>query len=139
MKAIQFSSKSDVIGAWASGLCLIHCLATPFLFVAQAGLISHGESHPQWWGILDVVFLSISFIAIWWSSKNTSKQWMRIALWASWLLLCFVVLNEKLAIVPLAEQAIYVPAVGLIFFHLYNRRYCQCGEGDCRVDEQSTT
>ncbi|MEM9001276.1 MAG: MerC domain-containing protein [Bacteroidota bacterium] len=135
MKAIQFTSKSDVIGAWASGLCLIHCLATPFLFVAQAGLISNGASHPQWWGILDVVFLAISLSAIWWSSKTTSKQWMRIALWSSWSLLLFVVVNEKMAMVPLAEQAIYVPAIGLIFFHLYNRRHCQCGEVHCCAEE----
>ena len=60
-----------------------------------------------------------------------------MALWASWLLLFFVVLNEKLAIIPLAEQAIYVPAVGLIFFHLYNQRYCQYGKDDCQVDDQS--
>ncbi len=131
MKVIQFSSKSDVIGAWASGLCLIHCLATPFLFVAQAGLINHAAAHPHWWGILDFVFLFISLLAIWWSSKTTSKRWIRIALWTSWLLLFFVVLNEKLAIVPLAEQAIYIPAVGLIFFHLYNHRYCQFGKENC--------
>ncbi|MEM1336520.1 MAG: MerC domain-containing protein [Bacteroidota bacterium] len=131
MKAIQFASKSDVIGAWASGLCLVHCLATPFLFVAQAGLVSSGESHPQWWGVLDFVFLAVSFLAIWWSSKTTSKRWIQIALWASWLLLLFIVLNEKFSLLPLAEQAIYVPAIGLIFFHLYNRRYCQCGNTAC--------
>jgi hypothetical protein len=28
----------DILGACASGLCLIHCIATPFLFVAQTGL-----------------------------------------------------------------------------------------------------
>ncbi len=60
-----------------------------------------------------------------------------MALWGSWLLLFFAVLNEKLAITPLAEQAIYIPAVGLIFFHLYNQRYCQCGKDDCQVDDQS--
>ncbi len=137
MKSVLFTSKSDIIGAWASGLCLVHCLATPFLFVAQAGLISDGEAHLQWWGILDFVFLFISLLAIWWSGKTTSKRWMRVALWVSWALLLLVVLNEKLAIVPLVEQAIYVPAVGLIFFHLYNHRYCQFEKDGYCVEEHS--
>ena len=42
MSSIQLSiktltTKSDLWGAFASGLCLIHCLATPFIFLAQAG------------------------------------------------------------------------------------------------------
>ena len=135
MNSVQFTSKSDVIGATASGLCLIHCLATPFLFVAQAGLLSNEESHPQWWGVLDLVFLFISLMAIWWSVKATSKKWMRMALWASWSVLAIVVVNEKLSLFPLAEQVIYVPAVGLIFFHLYNRRYCQCNNEICSLEK----
>ena len=31
---------SDYVGASASGLCLIHCIATPILFLSQASLIS---------------------------------------------------------------------------------------------------
>ena len=135
MNSVQFTSKSDVIGAAASGLCLIHCLATPFLFVAQAGLLTNGKSHPQWWGILDLVFLLISLIAIWWSAKATSKKWMRMALWVSWSVLAVVVANEKLSLFPIAEQAVYVPAVSLIFFHLYNRRYCQCNNETCSPEK----
>ncbi|RNC90155.1 MAG: MerC domain-containing protein [Allomuricauda sp.] len=135
MNVLQLTTKSDIIGASASALCLIHCVATPLLFVAQAGLVGDGESHPEWWGTLDFIFLFISLLAIWWSGKNTSKTWMRIALWASWSVLFFVVLNEKLSIIALAEQIIYIPAIALIFFHLYNRKYCQCGRGDCCTEE----
>ena len=135
MNTLGLTAKSDLIGAAASALCLVHCLATPLLFVAQTGLIGHVESHPQWWGILDLVFLAISFMAIWWSSKKTAKTWMQIALWISWSVLCFIVFNEKLAIMEIAEQAIYIPSACLIFFHLYNRKYCQCGEGDCCTEE----
>ncbi|MDC6366507.1 MULTISPECIES: MerC domain-containing protein [Flavobacteriaceae] len=126
MKLIQLASKSDIIGATASGLCLVHCLATPFLFIAQAGLIAGGEASPPWWGAIDLFFLIISFFAIIWSNKTTSKKWVGYALWACWLLLAFVVLNEKLSLVSLAEEAVYIPALGLVFFHLYNRKYCQC-------------
>ncbi|MEM9025186.1 MAG: MerC domain-containing protein, partial [Bacteroidota bacterium] len=47
----------DMFGAVASGLCLIHCLATPFLFVAGAGAHAHHPESPFWWGLIDVVFL----------------------------------------------------------------------------------
>ncbi|WP_343486441.1 MerC domain-containing protein [Allomuricauda sp. d1] len=129
MNILQLHSKSDTVGALASGLCLVHCLATPFLFVAQAGLVEHGEAHPLWWGLLDIFFLVISFAAVWWSGKTTSKKWMRNALWASWVVLAVMVLNEKLSWFHLVEEAIYVPAVALVFFHLYNRKYCHhCAE-----------
>ena len=136
MNTLQLTSKSDIVGALASTLCLVHCLATPFLFVAQAGIAGAGELHPQWWGILDLVFLVISFFAIWWSAKTTSQKWMRNLLWGSWGLLALIVLNEKIHLFPLAEQAIYFPSIALIFFHLYNRKYCKCSHEQCSTDEK---
>lgn len=136
MDTLWLRSKSDLIGAFASGLCLVHCLATPLLFIAQAGMVEVGEVHPQWWGLLDMVFLGISFIAIWWSAKTTSKKWIRNALWLSWAALSIVILNEKMSLFPLLEQAIYVPATALVFLHLYNRKYCNCTKGQCCVDEE---
>ena len=127
MQIPKLFQKSDVIGAWASALCLIHCLMAPLLFVVQAGIIQY----PQWWGILDILFLIVSLFAIWRSSKTTSKDWMRFALWISWLLLAIVVFNEKLSLFPLMEEAIYVPSLGLVFLHLFNRKYCQCQDEEC--------
>ncbi|WP_136466947.1 MerC domain-containing protein [Flagellimonas onchidii] len=135
MKSIHLTSKSDIIGATASSLCLAHCLATPFLFVVQAGVVSVGESKPHWWGMLDLVFLVISFFAIVWSNKNTTKQWVGRALWISWILLAFVVLNEKFSLIPLMEEVVYVPTLGLIFFHLYNRKYCNCAQETCCTED----
>ncbi len=133
---VNIKSRSDIIGATASTLCFVHCLATPFLFVAQAGLAVGEELHPWWWGTLDIVFLVISFLAVYWSAKHSSKRWMKYALWLSWIALTFIVLNEKAALIELREEAIYVPALGLIFFHLYNRKYCTCGKEQCCVDEK---
>ena len=124
MNAFRLQSKSDIIGSGASLLCLIHCILTPFLFVAQAELSGHGEAHPIWWGLLDVVFLVISYFAVWWSGKNTSKSWIHYALWASWIVLAVIVMNEKLEVVHLPEAVIYLPAISLIVLHLYNRKYC---------------
>ncbi|MEO9512065.1 MAG: MerC domain-containing protein [Flavobacteriaceae bacterium] len=131
MKTIQLTSKSDIIGAVASSLCLVHCLATPFLFVVQAGIASVGEARPEWWGLLDLIFLVVSLFAIIWSNNNTSKRWVGYAFWVCWILLGFVIMNEKFSLIPLMEEAVYIPALGLIFFHLYNRKYCQCGQEAC--------
>ena len=124
MNTLRLISKSDLIGSSASFLCLIHCIATPFLFVAQAEISGHAEAHPMWWGLLDIVFLVISYFAVWWSGQTTTKSSIRYALWISWVVLTIIVLNEKLSIVELPETAIYLPAVSLIVLHLYNRKYC---------------
>jgi len=127
--------RSDTMGAIASGLCLIHCVATPFLFVAHAGAHGHEHGHghgsPLWWGTIDLLFLAISLLAVWWSSRNSSKQWVKYALYVSWAGLAFLILNEKLGWVHLLEEAIYLPALSLVFLHLYNRRYCQCDDETC--------
>ena len=124
-------NKSDSVGAWASGLCLIHCIATPFLFVAQTCSATCCASAPGWWSAVDILFIGISGIAVYWSAKNTSENWMKYALWGVWLALVFVIANEKLGWLPLFGGAIFLPAIGLIFLHLYNRRYCQCATDEC--------
>ncbi len=137
MNLINLTSKSDVIGATASILCFVHCVATPFIFVAHAGLALGAESHPWWWGILDLVFLIVSFFAVYWSTRTTSKKWMKIALWFSWLFLSFLLLNEKLEFVHLPEALIYLPTLSLISLHFYNRRHCQHANDDCSVEKHS--
>lgn len=139
MNALQITSKSDWIGVIASFLCLVHCVATPFLFVAQAGILSTGKTQPQWWGVLDIIFLILSFIAVLWSAKNTSKKWMRNLFWLSWSLLVLVILNEKLALIPLMEQIVYIPSLTLVFAHLYNRKYCICGKANCHAHQNKAS
>lgn len=128
--------KSDTVGAFASSLCLVHCLATPILFVAQtcSATCCDAESVPAWWGWIDYVFLIVSFFAIYWSTKHTTKNWIKPALWSSWLLLLVVLVNERLALVALPEMAIYVPALALVGLHLYNRKYCQCEKEECSTN-----
>ncbi|MEM1000261.1 MAG: MerC domain-containing protein [Bacteroidota bacterium] len=129
--------RSDTWGALASGLCLIHCVATPFIFIAHAGAHEHGHEHghahasPLWWGTIDIIFLAVSLLAVAWSARNTSKNWMRYALIGSWLGLALVIINEKVGLLHLPEEAIYLPALALVGLHLYNRRYCQCDEEEC--------
>lgn len=128
---LTLRSKSDIIGALASTLCFAHCLATPFFFVAQAGLMVGEASHPWWWGTLDLLFLAIAFFAVYWSAKHTSQPWIKYAFWCLLLVLAAIVINEKLEIAHIAEEAIYIPTLGLISLHFYNRRYCRCEDDGC--------
>ena len=74
----MFSStlpKSDIVGALASGLCVVHCIATPFLFVAQSCSVSGccSEASPTWWSSIDYLFIGITLLAVYYSGKSTGK------------------------------------------------------------------
>ena len=131
MKILNFTSSSDIIGATASAMCFIHCLVTPFLFVAYSNNVIIENTDPWWWGILDIVFLVISLFAVYWSTYNTSKQFVKYTFWTLWILLALIIINEKWEIAHIAEVFIYLTTSGIFFLHLYNRRYCQCEDAKC--------
>ena len=131
--SLRIKKQANIWGAAASTLCLIHCLATPFLFAAHTVHLHENYGSPSWWGLLDVVFITISFLAVFWSVRNTSKKWMKWALWLSWAMLAGILLNEKLLWVPIAEEIFYAPSVALVVLHLYNRKFCQCENGRCCI------
>ena len=122
--------KSDTIGAFASGLCMVHCLATPFFFIASACSASCCSNTPLWWQWMDYIFLGISFLAIQQASKSSTKYWVVQGLWFSWLTLFLLILNIKLELLYLPPNFKFFPAFMLVFLHVYNMRYCQC-EKDC--------
>lgn len=137
--SIQLIKQSDLWGSTASALCLAHCLSTPFLFAVHASSIHGNTNSPVWWGVLDILFIAISFLAVFWSVKNTSKNWMKYALWISWTLLSAIIINEKIHVVALAEALIYVPSIALVVLHLYNRSYCQCADKSCCIHSHLNT
>ncbi|WP_299665834.1 MerC domain-containing protein [uncultured Polaribacter sp.] len=132
---IILKQKSDILGTFASSLCLVHCIATPFIFVAQTSLATCCKTTANWWGFIDIFFLTISFYAIYWSTKSTTVKWIQFALWLSWCLLTIIIVNEKLALFSIPEIAIYFPAFALVILHLYNRKYCKCNVDKCCVKE----
>ncbi len=138
MKAsITLTDHPNIWGSFTSGLCLAHCVATPFLFAAHPGHVHGHHAHPFWWGCIDVLFIVLSFLAVFWSVRNTSKYWMKYALWISWALLAVLVVNEKLELLPVAEAFFYFPSIALIVLHLYNRKYCRCPNECCVHENQS--
>lgn len=133
---ILINQKSDSIGAMASTLCLIHCIATPFIFIVQSCSITCCNGVPSWWGFIDYFFLIISFFAIHRSTQTTSKNWIKPWLWISWFLLFIIIVNEKFTWFHLDEKIIYVPAIALISLHLYNKKYCECNTNKCCANEE---
>ena len=85
--------KSDTIGALSSGLCMIHCLATPFFFVAAACSKSCCSAAPGWWLWIDYIFLVISFMAVLHSTKTIKISFVKYGLWISWGGLLLFILN----------------------------------------------
>lgn len=126
--------KSDSVGAIASSLCLVHCLATPLIFITQTCNLTCCSSAPTWWQWIDYLFLIISFFAVYRSTQNSSKKWVKVALWISWLLLCTTIINDKLNLITLDSYLNYLPALCLIVLHLYNKKFCQCTNNECCIE-----
>ena len=122
---------SDRIGVVSSGLCILHCFATPFLFLSQSSLIFISVDFTLTWFILNYVFLFISFIAIYHSVKNSTNRFIRIFLYLFWVVLSGLIINESLEIFSIPEAATYFSASSLICLHIYNLRYCRCDDEDC--------
>ncbi len=123
--------KSDIFGALASTLCIIHCLATPFIFIVHTSAVTGSEASPVWWRNLDYIFLMISFFAVARSAKNTSKTFMKPVLWINWVTLFLLIINEKIKWISLPETIIYITAITLAIFHIYNLKFCQCKTNTC--------
>jgi len=124
MKTITL--KSDTLGIISSTLCMIHCIITPFLFIAQTCSDVCCTTAPTWWLWIDVSFLTISLFAISHAVKHTSKQWVKYAMWTSWSFLLLVITNEQLELFSIFENAIYIPGLSLVALHFYNLKYCTC-------------
>ncbi len=121
--------KPDTLGALTSMLCVIHCLATPFIFLMYT--CTDCEKTPGWWGNLDYFLLLISFLAVTRSVKTTSKNFIKSGLWISWVALFLLILNEKIHFLELPEILTYIAAFSLAALHIYNLKYCQCKTDNC--------
>lgn len=129
MIQLQKLTRPDLIGATASGLCALHCMVTPFIFLAKA--TSTHVHKPVWWGLIDYIFLVVSFFAIYRTVKSSTRNWIKYALWCVWIILSCAIINETFEIAHLAEASVYVPALILAGLHLYNQKYCKCTDDGC--------
>lgn len=115
--------KPDVLGALASSLCLVHCAVAPLLFIM-----------PTWWKQFDYIFLAISLVAVYQSSRTTSSAYVKYGMWLSWTALFVLLMNEKFEGVHLPEILVFLTSISLGALHLYNRKYCNCKTDSCCSD-----
>lgn len=128
--------KADTLGMVSSGLCLVHCIATPFLFLARTTCSHSGcADAPMWWRLIDYLFLAVSFIAIYHAITSETKTWMRFTFWGAWVLLFLAIINETFEVFSLSELFVYLPALFIIGLHFYNHKYCKCAVNDCCINQ----
>jgi len=123
---ISLTNRSDMLGALSSGLCMIHCLATPLLFLAQSNKATCSSLGPWWWHTIDYLFIIVAIISIRRSNQHTTLTWMPYALYTSWVLLTLVMVNDKTHFIQVSGFILYIPGCSLVLLHLYNRHSCQC-------------
>ena len=117
----------DNFGATFSLLCVIHCFATPLLFITQ----SHLLIVPGWWQALNYLFLTLSLVSISYSAQNSSSQLMKVLLFVSWSFLAFLLISEEFELLHLPEPITYFTGFTLAFLHMYNKKYCKCDDQEC--------
>jgi len=78
----------DAIGISAAGLCLIHCLVFPILFIIPLG-ISHNP-------YIDLAFLLIGIVVVFRVTKKLSSIALKTLFWISILLISISVAIDML-------------------------------------------
>jgi len=121
----------DSIGIIASTLCTIHCIVTPFIFIAKACTATCCSEAPSWWLMIDYLFLIISFIAIFFITKNLTIKWLKNTFWISWIVLLITIVNHSINIIYLPKNFIYIPSILIIILHFYNLQFCKCQNETC--------
>ena len=122
---------SDRIGVVSSTLCMMHCFATPFLFLSQTSLIFMRVDLTISWYMINFIFLIVSFIAIYYSVKNSSNKFIKIFLYFFWSILTGLIINETMGFLSIPETATYLSAFSLICLHIYNLNFCRCDNDEC--------
>lgn len=137
MSSLSILYKPDTIGSLASTLCLVHCLATPFIFITQACTMSCCADTPIWWQSIDYIFIVISFFAILGATKTSTNKIISRLLWISWFIFFALILNKSLGLVYLDKNFGYTAAITLACLHIYNLRYCQCKSDNCCANNKN--
>ena len=124
-------SKVDYFGMLASGLCLIHCFATPFIFLVKSCSVTCCSETPIWWKVVDYIFLFISLISVRYVVKTSISGIVKFGLGISWILLFLLIVNDSFSLFSVNENLVFFPACSLIAFHFYNIKFCKCKKGCC--------
>ncbi len=125
---------SDKVGVFASITCMVHCAITPIIFIANICSQSCCSEAPLWWRSLDYIFLVVTFSAILQANKNHNSKTIKGLFWFCWTLLTLFILNESFTLVSITHQLKYIPALAIVFLHIYNIRNCRCKGDECCLE-----
>lgn len=131
------ASKVDLIGMTSSFLCLLHCIAVPFVLGwyslqdahhhhHHASAASHQHTHFQASMLLnwDYLFVIICLVAVWSASRKAhTTPVLKMMLWSFFALFSVGILME--AVHPVFQYMGYAASAGLIWAHWRNYRACQ--------------
>jgi hypothetical protein len=113
----------DYLGIMGSGLCLVHCLATPILLITQPYF--QGEK----WGITpenqywDYLFLLVCFVAVFTTTKHLESSKIVMSFWTFFLFFSIAILFED--DFKYLNYLGYGSSIGLIITHLINIKHCK--------------
>lgn len=107
----------DVVGILSSSLCIVHCMAMPFLIATGVSILSN-----EW---LTYLFIIISFFSIYKATKNCVNLKVGALLWVSFFgFLLTTFFHEQSHVIHLLN---YVFAFAIVVGHVLNIKYCkQC-------------
>ena len=128
---------SDKVGVASNILCMLHCFATPFIFFSQTQTVHIGHDIPFAWQIINYFFIAVSGIAVYYSTKNSTNNIVKLLMVVSWSILSFLIISEGLELFHLPEIFTYLSASFLSLLHIYNLKYCTCNDEECCIHEKN--
>jgi hypothetical protein len=127
---------SDKVGVASNILCMLHCFATPFIFLSQTQTAHIGHDVPFAWQIINYFFITISGIAVYYSAKNSTNNTVKWLMVISLSILSILIISEGLHLMHLPEILTYLSASFLSVLHIYNLKYCTCNDEECCIHEK---
>lgn len=134
-KRVRLELDYDKIGIISSSLCMFHCIGTPFIFIAKACSATCCSDAPTWWLMIDYLFLIISFIAIYFTTRKATKSWLNVSFWIAWAVLLFATLEHSLSLSIVPKYFIYIPALAVVILHIYNLKLNKCENENCKSSQ----
>jgi len=112
---------ADQIGISGSVLCLIHCLALPFLGILSIGASSGSHGHTHFFVGDDIIFALVAIVAAYFAAKNTEQTALKVIFLTLSITFGFSLIVSELY--HTLEGIIYLShfcAMGLIVVHIYH-------------------